>query len=29
LSQDAKRRKGTFSQTDNLRIQFLKGDANG
>jgi three-Cys-motif partner protein len=29
FSQDARRRKGTFSQTDNLRIQFLKGDANG
>jgi len=29
FSQDPKRRKGTFSQTDNLRLQFLKGDANG
>jgi three-Cys-motif partner protein len=29
LSQDPKRRKGTFSQTENLRIQFEKGDANG
>lgn len=29
ISQDTKRRKGTFSQTDNLQIQFAKGDANG
>jgi len=29
FSQDANRRKGTFSQTDNLRIQFENGDANG
>ena len=29
FSQATKRRKGTFSQTDNLRIHFPKGDTNG
>lgn len=29
LSRDSKRRRGTFSQTENLRIRFQKGDADG
>lgn len=29
ISQDPKRRKGTFSQTDNLQVQFLSGDSHG